>query len=240
MHSVCWVAEIIWFTKSTLLANVIVWAVPSIIFERWQQRFSCGTCLFSWNVIMEAYLSWKSQSTQILSIRLFSDKGHYVSSWNSVLSQIRKDVNLLVANMELQLKMEWAVSIVKLHQMSVSYSIWSSHTCMSKQGALFIRKKRIGERTTSSGILYGWSLWGMSIGKSKEHRTEAKIWSTLLSRFRWYVWISTDQLMSCLQTKPDIFLRWSLTTLDSFVLFVCVRRTRRHKWRLIKMNPDHW
>ena len=147
---------------------------------------------------------------------------------------------LLVANMELQLKMEWAVLIVKPHQMSISYGTWSSRTCMSKQGALSIRKKRIGERTTSSGIQYGWSSWGMSIGKSKEHRTEAKIWLTLLSLFRWYVWISTDQLMSCLQTKLDIFLRWSLTPLDSFVLFVCVRRTRRHKWRLIKMNPDHW
>ena len=137
--------------------------------------------------------------------------------------------------------MEWAVSIVKLHEISVSYGIWSSRTCMSKQGALSIRKKRIGERTTSSGIHY-WmkNMSYVKIGKSKEHRTEAKIWSTLLSRFRWYVWISTDQLMSCLQTKLDIFLRWSLTALDSFVLFVCVRRTRRHKWGLIKMNPDHW
>ena len=144
--------------------------------------------------------------THIPSIRRFSDKGHYVSSWNSALSQIRKDVNLLVANMELQLKMEWAVSIVKLHEISVSYSIWSSRTCMSKQGALSIRKKRIGERTTSSGIHY-WmkNMSYVKIGKSKEHRTEAKIWSTLLSRFRWYVWISTDQLMSCLQQSQISF-----------------------------------
>ncbi len=131
--------------------------------------------------------------------------------------------------------MEWATLIVKLHQMSISYGTRSSHTCMSKQGALLIRKKRIGERTTSSGIHY-WmkNMSYVKIEKSKEHRTEAKIWSTWLSRFRWYVWISTDQLMSCLKQAKYLFAM----IIDYSRFFRVVRMCSKDKTSQMKVDQD--
>ena len=130
----------------------------------------------------------------------------------SVLSQARKNVKVAIHWVSDVFAHSWFVlfrqkwselfHMVKLHQTRISYGTRSSRTCMSKQGTLSYK-----ENWWEDCLIWNSSkmkfVRHVRMRSQRKHHIEVKIWLALLSRFKWYVWISTDQSMSYLRQNVN-------------------------------------